>query len=50
LKIVQWAHKNIDENIYLSRSFLKDHGKDIGLDEKCAGVAFISLKSLKIIC
>lgn len=45
--LIQWAHKNIDENIYLSRSFLKDHGEEIGLDEKCAGVAFYFIEKSK---
>lgn len=36
--ITQWAHENTDDAIYLSRNFLKNHGKELGLDEKSAGV------------
>lgn len=36
--IIQWAHGNTDDTIYLSRNFLKNHGETLGLDEKSAGV------------
>ncbi|MCJ8155503.1 ATP-binding protein [Chryseobacterium sp. SSA4.19] len=36
--IIQWAHENTDDDIYLSRNFLKNHGKELVLDEKSAGV------------
>ncbi|WPO81895.1 ATP-binding protein [Chryseobacterium sp. JJR-5R] len=45
--IVQWAHENTDDNIYLSRSFLKDHGKELGLDEKSAGVVIYFMERSK---
>jgi len=37
-KIVSWAKNNTDENIFISRSFLKDHGAELGLNEKSAGL------------
>jgi chemotaxis family two-component system sensor kinase Cph1 len=36
--IIQWAHGNTDDTIYLSRNFLKNHGETLGLDEKSAGI------------
>ncbi|WP_027385768.1 ATP-binding protein [Chryseobacterium gregarium] len=45
--IVQWAHENTDDTIYLSRSFLKDHGKELGLDEKSAGVVIYFMERSK---
>ncbi|KQM37816.1 ATP-binding protein [Chryseobacterium sp. Leaf201] len=45
--IVQWAHENTDDQIYLSRSFLKDHGKELGLDEKAAGVIIYFMERSK---
>lgn len=45
--VVQWAHENTDDNIYLSRSFLKDHGKELGLDEKSAGVVIYFMERSK---
>ncbi|GAA4151742.1 ATP-binding protein [Chryseobacterium ginsenosidimutans] len=37
-KIILWAYENTDEVIYMSRSFLKDHGEKFGLDENSAGI------------
>ncbi|NML56069.1 ATP-binding protein [Chryseobacterium cheonjiense] len=46
-KITKWAHENIEDHIYLSRSFLKDHGKELGLDEKAAGVVIYFMERNK---
>lgn len=37
-KIILWAYENTDEVIYISRSFLKDHGEKFGLDENSVGI------------
>ncbi|WP_312076359.1 ATP-binding protein [Chryseobacterium sp.] len=37
-KIVDWAYENNGESIFISNSFLKDHGAELGLDEKSAGI------------
>ncbi|KQT20539.1 histidine kinase [Chryseobacterium sp. Leaf404] len=37
-KIVDWAYDNTEENIFISSSFLKDHGEELDLDEKSGGV------------
>lgn len=46
-KIKKWAHENIEDNIYLSRSFLKDHGKELGLNERAAGVVIYFMERNK---
>ncbi|WP_027379759.1 ATP-binding protein [Chryseobacterium daeguense] len=46
-RIVQWAHENTDDNIFLSRSFCKDYGKDLNLDEKAAGVIIYFIERSK---
>lgn len=46
-RIVEWALGNIDESIYVNRSFLKEHGKDLGLDEKAAGVIIYCIEKSK---
>ncbi|MDQ1095213.1 MULTISPECIES: ATP-binding protein [Chryseobacterium] len=46
-RIADWALANIDESIYVNRSFLKDHGKDLALDEKAAGVIIYCIEKSK---
>ncbi|AZA58401.1 ATP-binding protein [Chryseobacterium shandongense] len=46
-KIIRWAHDNIEDNIYLSRSFLKDYGKELGLDKSTAGVVIYFMERNK---
>lgn len=46
-KITQWAHQYTEDSIYLSRSFLKDHGKELGLDERAAGVVIYFVERSK---
>ncbi|CAA7389958.1 ATP-binding protein [Chryseobacterium fistulae] len=38
-KIILWAHENTYESIFVSHSFLKDYGEELGLDETAAGIA-----------
>lgn len=46
-KITRWAHENTEDSIYLSRSFLKDHGKELGLDERAAGIVIYFMERSK---
>jgi light-regulated signal transduction histidine kinase (bacteriophytochrome) len=36
--IAHWALENTADSIFVSRSFLKDYGKELGLDENAAGI------------
>lgn len=38
-RIANWAYENTEDNIFISRSFLKDYGDALGLDERAAGIA-----------
>ncbi|GAA5086014.1 ATP-binding protein [Chryseobacterium ginsengisoli] len=46
-RISQWAHENTENNIYVSRSFLKDYGKELNLDENSAGIAIYFIERSK---
>ena len=46
-KIAQWANENTEDNIYISRSFLKDLGDVLGLDERAAGIAIYFVEKSK---
>ncbi|WP_370895606.1 ATP-binding protein [Chryseobacterium gossypii] len=46
-RIVQWAQNNTEENIYISRSFLKDHGEELGLDKNTAGIIIYFIERSK---
>ncbi|MCS3870999.1 light-regulated signal transduction histidine kinase (bacteriophytochrome) [Chryseobacterium ginsenosidimutans] len=46
-KIVQWAYENTNDTIYVSRSFLKDHGEELGLDENAAGIVIYFVERSK---
>lgn len=46
-KIIEWANENVKENIYVSRSFLKDHGDELGLDESTAGIIIYFIERSK---
>lgn len=37
-KILHWAYENTRENIFISNSFLKDHGDELGLNSDTAGI------------
>lgn len=36
--IIHWAHENTDKSIYENRSFLKEYGEELKLDENTAGI------------
>lgn len=36
--IIQWASENTTDQIYVNRSFLKNHGEELGLSENAAGI------------
>lgn len=46
-KIIEWANENVKENIYVSRSFLKDYGDELGLDESTAGIIIYFIERSK---
>lgn len=37
-KIIDWALENTEGSMYVNRSFLKDHGTHLGLNENTAGI------------
>lgn len=37
-KIVSWAYENTRDNIFISNSFLKDYGKELGLNSDASGI------------
>lgn len=46
-KIIEWAHKNVEENIYVSRNFLRKYGEVLGLDETSAGIIIFFVEKEK---
>ena len=46
-KIVKWALDNTQDNIYVSRSFLKDYGKELELSKDAAGIAIYFIEREK---
>ncbi|GAB0157346.1 ATP-binding protein [Chryseobacterium sp. Alg-005] len=46
-KVTYWAFENVKEDIYISRSFLKDHGDELGLDETTAGIIIYFIERSK---
>lgn len=46
-KIVDWAYENNDNSIFISNSFLRDYGKELGLDDKCAGIIIYFVEGSK---
>lgn len=47
LRIIKWAHAYTEDDMYLSRSFLKDHGAELGLTENAAGIAIYFIERSK---
>ena len=47
LRIIKWAHAHTEDDMYLSRSFLKDHGAELDLTENAAGVAIYFIERSK---
>lgn len=46
-KIVEWAYRNTEEMIFISRSFLKDFGEELGLDETVGGIVIYFVEKSK---
>ena len=46
-KIVDWAYKNTDETVYINRSFLRDFGGELGLDETAGGIVIYFVEKNK---
>ncbi|KPH10850.1 ATP-binding protein [Chryseobacterium sp. ERMR1:04] len=46
-KIVKWAHQNTEDSLYVNRSFLKEHGDELGLDENAAGIIIYFIERSK---
>ncbi|HJY12719.1 MAG TPA: histidine kinase dimerization/phospho-acceptor domain-containing protein, partial [Flavobacterium sp.] len=46
-KIVDWAYRNTEEMIFISRSFLKDFGEELGLDETVGGIVIYFVEKSK---
>ncbi|SHE79589.1 ATP-binding protein [Chryseobacterium sp. OV279] len=45
--IAHWALENTTESIFVSRSFLKDYGEELGLDESAAGIIIYFIERSK---
>jgi two-component system, chemotaxis family, sensor kinase Cph1 len=45
--IAHWALENTADSIFVSRSFLKDYGKELGLDENAAGIIIYFIERSK---
>jgi len=45
--IAQWALNNTTESMFVSRSFLKDYGQELGLDENAAGIIIYFIERSK---
>ena len=46
-KIVDWAYQNTEKTIFISRSFLKDFGGELGLDETTGGIVIYFVEKSK---
>lgn len=46
-KIVDWAYQNTEEAVFMSRSFLKDFGDELGLDETAGGIVIYFVEKSK---
>ena len=47
ISIIEWAYKNTRDNIFSSSSFLKNHGEELGLDYKTAGIIIYFVERTK---
>lgn len=45
--IIDWAYQNISENVFISNSFLKDHGRDLNLSSESAGIIIYFIERSK---
>lgn len=46
-RIAHWALENTEESIYISRTFLKEYGSELGLDENAAGIIIYFIERSK---
>lgn len=46
-KIVNWALGNTEKHIYVNRSFLKEYGEELGLNENAAGIIIYFIERSK---
>ncbi|MEI7487858.1 MAG: ATP-binding protein [Chryseobacterium sp.] len=46
-KIINWAHQNTEESLYVNRSFLKEYGDELGLNENAAGIIIYFIERSK---
>jgi len=46
-KIIKWAHQNTEESLYVNRSFLKEYGDELGLNENAAGIIIYFIERSK---
>ncbi|AZA51777.1 ATP-binding protein [Chryseobacterium sp. G0201] len=46
-KIINWAHQNTEESMYVNRSFLKEYGDELGLNENAAGIIIYFIERSK---
>lgn len=46
-RIVDWAYENTEETVFISRSFLKDFGNELGLDETAGGIVIYFVEKSK---
>ncbi|MFY1047347.1 ATP-binding protein [Chryseobacterium sp. GP-SGM7] len=45
--IIDWAYQNTSENIFVSNSFLKDHGQELNLNSDTAGIIIYFIERSK---
>jgi light-regulated signal transduction histidine kinase (bacteriophytochrome) len=45
--IINWAYQNMSENIFVSNSFLRDHGAELGLTTDVAGIIIYFIERSK---
>lgn len=46
-KIIDWAYKNTEETIFISRTFRKDFGKELELNESAGGIVIYFVEKSK---
>ncbi|MBW3521350.1 ATP-binding protein [Chryseobacterium sp. NKUCC03_KSP] len=46
-RIIDWAYQNTSQNIFISNSFLKDHGNELNLNSNTAGIIIYFIERSK---
>lgn len=46
-RIIDWAYQNTSQNIFISNSFLKDHGDELNLNSNTAGIIIYFIERSK---